>query len=72
MKEQTMNEQPCRQPICPRCDSLQILYRKRRRQYWCRRCGWAGRNVDWYEPYEAAEAARARQSDERGARQGKG
>ncbi len=27
------------QPICPKCDSKNILYKKKSDNYWCRRCG---------------------------------
>jgi DNA-directed RNA polymerase subunit RPC12/RpoP len=26
-------------PICPDCQSKNILYKKRTNTYWCRRCG---------------------------------
>lgn len=27
------------QPICPKCNGKQVLYKKRANEYWCRRCG---------------------------------
>jgi len=27
------------QPICPKCNSKNIMYKKTTDNYWCRRCG---------------------------------
>lgn len=34
-----MKQKEIEQPICPKCKSKNVLYRKRENNYLCRRCG---------------------------------
>ena len=47
-----------RKPKCPACASAQVRHVKTGHSYYCRVCGWAGKNPTWWK-----EVSRGRAQD---------
>lgn len=37
------------QPICPKCNSKNIMARIKTDELYCRRCGWVGKKKEFYK-----------------------
>ena len=48
-KEGQMNEEKKRQPICPKCNSKNIIAQIKVGKLTCRRCGYVGEREEFFE-----------------------